>query len=211
MCSGKLPMKCILCPEFSYLEVIQWVQRVDAGYATDVQSHQNVSIILAGVPDALSAQEKVWFEGPEHPGTGWRDHQHADGTSLFRARSHRQVFDVSLFNVYFEVTEETLAPEISRPVPRIHAKKKKNGMMSTMIFRPFQNAMMILDYQVILYAYHSKFSSSTTSKVIKRSLFTRCCRLVAAASVNKISNVYNGQRLVHTKKMTKKKCKTMTQ
>jgi hypothetical protein len=55
---------------------------------------------------------------------------------------------------------------------------------------------------VLFFFYQSKFSSSTTSNVNKRSLFTLCCRRVAAASVNKpeIQNQYYYEVLLRNRK-----------
>lgn len=104
----------------AYLKVVQRVQRIDAGHAADVQAQQDVPVVPVGVPDALPAQKEIGSERPGHPGTGRREHHHADGASFFRVRRHRQVFDVGLFDVYLEIAEETLTPKVSGP-----GKKKK--------------------------------------------------------------------------------------
>lgn len=111
-----------------YLKVVQRVQRIDARHATNVESQQNVPVIPAGVPDGLAAQEKVRFEGPDYPGTGRRDHYHADGAPLLCARRHRQVLDVGLLHVYLKVTKETLAPKVSGPI------LAQNGLMLILPF-----------------------------------------------------------------------------
>lgn len=104
----------------THLEIVQRIQRVDARYAANVQPQQHVPVVLSGILDSLSAQEKVRFEGPEHSGSGRRQHRHADGASFLHTRRHRQVLDVGLFHVYLEITEKSLASKVPGP------KSKKN-------------------------------------------------------------------------------------
>lgn len=114
----------------SCLKVVQRIQRVYARHTADVEPQQNVSVVLGGVSHALAAQKEIRFEGPNYAGPGRGQDHHAHSASLFRACGHRQVFDVGLFHVYFEIAEETLAPEVSRPGRDKHEKKIITGLLT---------------------------------------------------------------------------------
>lgn len=126
----------------THLEIVQRIQRVDARYAANVQPQQHVPVVLSGILDSLSAQEKVRFEGPEHPGSGRRQHRHADGASFLHARRHRQVFDVGLFHVYLEITEKPLASEVPGP----KCKKKTKIVFTRIVHKAMHSNLVVKNH-----------------------------------------------------------------
>lgn len=99
----------------SYLELVQWVQRVKTGHSAVFQAQQRGSIVSGTIPGRLPDHDKVWPEVAGYSRSS-SDNGHRDAHALLRIRWDGDLTELCLLHTNVVVAVEPLAPEVLGPI-----------------------------------------------------------------------------------------------